>query len=41
LVFESVDAFRAAWDPNAQAIVGDMPNFTNTTPTVQISEIVL
>lgn len=41
LVFESVDAFRAAWDPNAQAIVGDVPNFTNIPPTVQVSEILL
>ena len=41
LVFESVDAFRAAWEPNAQAILGDVPNFTNITPRVQVSEIVL
>ncbi len=25
LVFESVDAFRTAWEPNAQAILGDVP----------------
>jgi len=41
LVFDSVEAFQKAWDPHAQAIVGDVPNYTNTQPTIQISEIKL
>jgi uncharacterized protein (TIGR02118 family) len=39
LLFDSVEAFQAAWAPHAQAIVGDVPNYTNTQPTIQISEV--
>ena len=38
LWFDSVDALNAAFDPNAQEILGDMANFTNLQPTVQIDE---
>jgi uncharacterized protein (TIGR02118 family) len=41
LLFDSVEAFQKAWEPHAQAIVGDIPNFTNTQPTVQVSEVKL
>lgn len=41
LLFDSVEAFQAAWAPNADAIVADIPNYTNTEPTVQISEVKL
>ena len=41
LLFESVDAFQQAWTPNADAIVGDVPNYTNTQPTIQLSEVKL
>jgi uncharacterized protein (TIGR02118 family) len=41
LMFESVDAFQHAWTPHAEAIVGDIPNYTNTQPTVQVSEVKL
>jgi uncharacterized protein (TIGR02118 family) len=41
LYFDSVEAFVTAWGPHAAAIVGDVPNYTNIQPTVQISEVKL
>jgi len=39
LLFESVEAFQTAFGPHAQAIMVDIPNYTNTQPTIQISEV--
>ncbi len=39
MYFNSVDDFIASFNPNASTILGDLPNFTDTTPVVQISEI--
>ena len=39
MVFESVDAFQNAFGPHAEKIMADIPNFTNTQPQIQISEI--
>ena len=39
LSFESVDAFQKAWAPHAAQIVGDVPNYTNSQPTIQISAV--
>ncbi len=39
MTFETVDAFQQAFGPNAPAIMGDIPNFTNVEPLVQISQI--
>jgi uncharacterized protein (TIGR02118 family) len=39
LYFETVDAFQAAFGPHAEAIMGDVPNFTQAQPSVQISEV--
>jgi uncharacterized protein (TIGR02118 family) len=41
LLFDSVEAFQQAWAPHAEAIVGDVPNYTNTQPTIQVSEVKL
>jgi uncharacterized protein (TIGR02118 family) len=41
LLFDSVEAFQQAFEPHAEAIVGDIPNYTNTQPTIQISEVKL
>ena len=39
LYFDSVDTFQAAFGPHAPAILADIPNYTNTQPTVQVSEV--
>jgi len=39
LLFESLDAFLAAFVPNAAELQGDIPNYTNVQPTIQISEV--
>ena len=39
LMFDSVEAFQAAFEPHAQEIMGDIPNYTNLQPSIQISEI--
>jgi uncharacterized protein (TIGR02118 family) len=39
LLFDSVEAFGAAFAPAAAAIQGDIPNYTNVQPVVQVSEI--
>lgn len=41
LLFDSVEAFQQAFGPHADAILGDIPNYTNTQPTIQISEVKL
>ena len=41
LLFDSVEAFQQAIGPHAPAIVGDIPNCTNTQPTIQVSEVKL
>ena len=41
LYFDSVEAFQSAWAPHAAEIVGDVPNYTNTQPTIQVSEVKL
>ena len=38
LLFDSVAAFQKAFDPNADAILGDIPNYTSLEPIIQISE---
>jgi uncharacterized protein (TIGR02118 family) len=39
LYFDSVEAFQAAFDPHASEIMGDIPNYTNVQPTIQVSEV--
>ena len=39
LLFDSVEAFQSAFGPHAEAIMGDIPNYTDVQPTVQISEV--
>jgi len=39
LYFDSVEAFQAAFGPHAKAIMGDIPNYTDIQPTIQISEV--
>jgi uncharacterized protein (TIGR02118 family) len=41
LFFESVDAFQAAFGPNAKEIMGDIPNYTNVEPIVHLNEVLI
>ncbi len=38
---ESVDAFQAGFGPHTQEILGDIPNYTDLAPVIQISEVVV
>ncbi len=37
--FDSAEAFLAAFLPHAQALQGDIPNYTDIEPVIQFSEI--
>jgi uncharacterized protein (TIGR02118 family) len=39
LYFDSAEAFQAAFGPHLNEIVGDIPNYTNIEPIIQISEV--
>ncbi len=39
LYFESVQAFQTAFAPHASEIMGDVPNYTNIEPIIQISDV--
>ena len=39
LLFDSVEAFQNAFGPHAEAIMADVPNYTDVQPTIQISEV--
>jgi uncharacterized protein (TIGR02118 family) len=41
LLFDSVDAFQSAFAQHGEAILADIPNYTNTQPTIQISQVKL
>lgn len=39
LYFDSIETFQTAFGLHGQAIMGDIPNFTDVQPTIQISEV--
>jgi uncharacterized protein (TIGR02118 family) len=39
LYFDSLEAFQDAFSPHANAIMADIPNYTDIQPAVQISEV--
>lgn len=41
LLFDSVEAFQTAFGPHAKEIMGDIPNYTDIEPIIQISEVKL
>jgi uncharacterized protein (TIGR02118 family) len=41
MYFNSMEEFGKAFGPNAQKIISDMPNFTNSQPIVQVSEVMM
>ncbi|MDM0011563.1 EthD family reductase [Variovorax sp. J22P168] len=38
---DSVESFQAAFGPHAKEILGDIPNYTDIQPVMQISEVVV
>lgn len=38
---DSIDAFQKAFGPHAKEIMGDIKNYTDATPVMQISEVVV
>jgi len=34
-----VDAFQKAFGPHADAIMGDIPNYTDIQPVIQLNEV--
>lgn len=41
LFCDSVDAFQAGFGPHTKAIMADIPNYTNQTPVIQMSEVLV
>lgn len=41
LYFDSVADFHTSFGPHADAIMSDIPNYTNVQPTIQVSEVKL
>ncbi len=41
MYFDSVEDFGNAFGPNAEIIMGNLPNFTNIEPVVQVSEVLI
>lgn len=41
LFCESVDAFQAGFGPHTKEIMADIPNYTNQTPVIQMSEVLV
>jgi uncharacterized protein (TIGR02118 family) len=39
LYSDSAEEFQAAFGPRARAIMGDIPNYTDIRPMIQISEV--
>lgn len=39
MYFDSVEAFQQAFGPHSAEIMGDIPNYTDIQPTIQISEV--
>jgi hypothetical protein len=36
-----MESFEKSFGPNAEKIMADIPNFTNSEPTIQISEVMI
>lgn len=39
ILYESVEAFQAVFAQHGQALLADIPNFTNAQPVIQISDV--
>ncbi|GAB5520739.1 MAG: EthD family reductase [Rhodothermales bacterium] len=40
LYFDTLPAYQEAFGPHAEAILSDIPNYTNTQPVLQISTVI-
>ncbi len=40
-LFESAEAFMAAFLPHAPELQGDIPNYTDVSPLIQINEVLI
>ena len=40
-LFESAEAFMAAFLPHALELQGDMPNYTDVAPVIQVNEVLI
>ena len=41
MYYNSIKEFQTAFGPHAKQIMGDLPNFTNIEPVIQISEVLI
>ena len=41
IFWDSLEAFQGAFGPHAKEIMGDIPKYTDLTPVIQISEVVV
>ena len=41
LYFKSMESFENSFGPNAEKIMGDIPNYTSIEPVIQISEVMI
>ena len=41
LFFDSIETFQAAFAQHSAPIIADIPNYTNTQPTIQVSQVKL
>ncbi len=41
LFFESIEAFQSDFFPQAKAIMADVPNYTDLSPELMVSEVVV
>ena len=41
LTFESLESMNAALAPHLAEIMGDLPNYTDTAPMIEVSEVKL
>ena len=39
LLFDSIEDFQTAFGPHANEIMGDIPNYTDVQPLIQVSEV--
>ena len=40
-LFDSVEDFMAAFTPHASVLQGDIPNYTDVEPTIQVNEVAI